>query len=389
LVATISQAPLSILKHGQQGLMIRMLSLTENTIVQSDPKQQITQIWESLLGVSPIAPNQNYFDLGGDSILAVQMFAQIEKVFRVKLPVATLFDAPTIEDLVQILSRETPRFNWSSLVAIQPKGTRPPFFCMHGAGGNVLIYRELSKHLGEDQPFYGLQSQGLDGTTAPLATIEEMASVYVKEIRQFRPRGPYYLGGYCSGGTIAYEVAQQLRSRGEEVRLLAMFDTLNWHKVPRLNLWRKTWMAVERIIFHALNFARLNQQGKSEFLSEKMQSLRNRIPVWKGMLLAKMRRANQDTGSKSLVLGNLWAANDRACMAYVPKPYHGVVTDFQPYKQYGVLSRPDLKWEKLALGGQDVVQLPVYPAGMLVEPFVESLASALKNKIDSAIASQR
>ena len=103
---------------------------------------------KKLLGVESIGLDQNYFDLGGDSVLAVHLFAQIEKVFDVKLPLATLFEAPTIQELAGILRSEASTSGWSPLVAIQPSGSRPPFFCIHGAGGNVLIYRELSQNLG-------------------------------------------------------------------------------------------------------------------------------------------------------------------------------------------------------------------------------------------------
>src|SRR5271165_5886106 len=126
-----------------------------------------------------VGADQNYFDLGGDSSLAVQLFARIEKTFHVKLPLATLFEAPTIEELARILQQEARAVEpsgWRPLVAIQPSGTRPALFCMHGAGGNVLIYRDLSRYLGAEQPFYGLQAQGLDGSCAPLTTIEEMAA---------------------------------------------------------------------------------------------------------------------------------------------------------------------------------------------------------------------
>src|ERR1035441_10075058 len=111
------------------------------------------------------------------------MFAQIEKEFNVRLPLATLYEAPAIEDLARILNRDAAPSRWSSLVAIQPSGSRPPFFCFHGEGGNVLIYRKLSQYLGSDQPFYGLQSQGLDGNSPLLKTIEQMAALDRKSTR--------------------------------------------------------------------------------------------------------------------------------------------------------------------------------------------------------------
>src|SRR5437879_3416681 len=146
-------------------------------VAGDDTTAQLTRIWQELLGVEPIAIDQNYFDLGGDSILAVQLFAHIQKVFQIKLPVATLFEAPTIEELARILRRETaPASGWSPLVAIQPAGSRLPFFCVHGAGVNVLFYRDLSRHLGSDQPFYVLQAQALVWSSQLLSKIEDMAA---------------------------------------------------------------------------------------------------------------------------------------------------------------------------------------------------------------------
>jgi thioesterase domain-containing protein/acyl carrier protein len=345
---------------------------------------QLTRIWQEILGLDSITPDQNYFDLGGDSSLAVQMFAQIEKIFKVKLPLATLYEAPTIEELTKILRGETATSGWSPLVAIQLAGSRPPFFCMHGAGGTVLMYRDLSRHLSDDQPFYGLQSQGLDGSCAPLTTVEEMASLYINEIRRVQPHGPYFLGGYCMGGTVAFEVAQQLQAEGEPVALLAMFDTMNWHKIP-LTIWSKSSHATQRLFFHAASFFSVDSAEKSKFLKEKFDTLKSRIPVWRGMLLSRFRTGTSNGVSDSLVLGQIWQANDRASWNYIPKSYPGMVTDIRPAKQYRVFSKPDLKWDRLARGGQDVIVLPVNPAMMLVEPFVEHLAAAMRRSIDAAI----
>ena len=184
--------------------------------------KKLTQVWQEILHIDSIAPDQNYLDLGGDSSLAVLLFAKIEEILGIYLPLATLFEAPTIEELSRVLRRDAPSTTgWSPLVAIQPSGSRPPFFCIHPHGGNVLIYRDLALRLGLDQPFYGLQCPGLDGTCPPLTKIEDMAALYVKEIRKKQPRGPYFIGGYCMGGTVAYEVAQQIQAQGEQVALLS------------------------------------------------------------------------------------------------------------------------------------------------------------------------
>ncbi len=354
---------------------------------QDNITKELTSIWQDLLGVPSIAPDQNYFDLGGDSPLAVQLFARIEKAFHVKLPLATLFEAPTIEGLAELLRQQAPSSGWSPIVSIQPKGSRPPFFCMHGAGGNVLIYRELSSRLGPDQPFYGLQSQGMDGTCAPLSRIEEMAALYAKEIRRIQPHGPYFLGGYCLGGTIAFEVGRQLHARGERIALLALFDTMNWSKIPLPSFWAKLYHSFERVLFHAANILRLDSAGKARFLSEKVKILRARLPVWRGMIFSKFQKKSPTEVSDARILSQIWQGNDRAAMDYVPQTFAGTVTDFRPLKQYRWFTRPGVKWEQLAKEGQKVVVLPVYPAGMLVEPFVKHLADALGKCISEAIES--
>jgi thioesterase domain-containing protein len=252
---------------------------------------------------------------------------------------------------------------------------------MHGAGGTVLMYRDLSRHLGDDQPFYGLQSQGLDGSCPPLTSIAEMAAVYVKEIRRVQPHGPYFIAGYCMGGTVAFEVAQQLHELGEPIALLALFDTMNWHKIP-LTFWNLSSHASQRLFFHAGSFFSLDSRGKAEFLREKWAILRSRIPVWRGTLLSRFGKHPSNTASDSLILGQIWQANDRASWAYLPKFFPGVVTDIRPAKQYRIFSKPDLKWDHLSQG-QDVIVLPVYPGSMLVEPFVVHLASALRRSIDA------
>jgi hypothetical protein len=129
----------------------------------------------------------------------------------------------------------------------------------------------------------------------------------------------------------------------------------------------------------------LDREEQREFLSEKYQILRNRIPVWRGMLFSKLAGDSNGAKSKTVVLGEIWAANDRAAVEYIPKPYPGVVTDFRPLRQYRIYNHPGVKWEELAKGGQQIVHLPVYPAGMMVEPFVKLLAEALRKSIDSKL----
>ena len=194
---------------------------------------KLRAVWEELLGVQGIGIHDNFFELGGHSLLALKLFNRIDKAFGVTLPIASLIQAPNVAGLSSLLRRGQP--SWSSLVPIQISGSRPPLFCVHAVGGNVLNYRLLSKYLGEEVPFYGLQARGLGGDEAPHGSVAEMAASYIAEMRLVQARGPYQLGGASSGGVVAYEMAQQLHAMGEPVSTLIFFDTyLVGAPIPRL-----------------------------------------------------------------------------------------------------------------------------------------------------------
>ncbi|CAM3286845.1 Amino acid adenylation domain-containing protein [Corallococcus soli] len=198
--------------------------LLEHTVIapRDALERELVALWEELLGRSPIGVTQPFFDLGGHSLLALKLMARIRERLHRDLPLAALFQAPTVEALALLLRRAPTTF--SPLVPIQPGGSQPPFFCVHPVGGNVLAYAELAKQLGPDQPFHGLQSQGLEGERPPLDTVEAMAALYVDALRAVQPQGPYRLGGWSMGGVVAYEMARQLQARGETVALLALVD---------------------------------------------------------------------------------------------------------------------------------------------------------------------
>jgi len=140
------------------------------------------RIWETVLGVRPIGVRDNYFELGGHSVLAVKLMNRIEEAFGRTLPIATLLQAPTIEQLAAILRREEWSPPWSCLVPIQTGGSKPPFFCIHGINGAVVRFHDLSRYLGSDQPFYGMQAQGLDAGHPCHTRTEDMASHYIKAV---------------------------------------------------------------------------------------------------------------------------------------------------------------------------------------------------------------
>lgn len=183
---------------------------------------QLVQIWETLFDHRPIGIRDNFFALGGHSLLSVRLMGRIEQAFGKRLQLATLFAGATIEHLAEALLKQEAEANGSPLVAVQPGGSRPPFFYLHGdfQGGGMYCLN-LARHLGNEQPFYAIQPHGLESQSIP-GTIEAMAADHLKTLRAFQPAGPYYLGGHCNGGLLAFEMARQLEAKGEKVNLLVL-----------------------------------------------------------------------------------------------------------------------------------------------------------------------
>ena len=351
--------------------------------VGDETTQRLIAMWRELLGLDSVGPDDNYFDLGGDSALAVHLFARIEKEFGVKLPLATLFEAQTVSELTEVLRSKAQPAGWSPLVAVHPSGSRANFFCVHGAGGNVLIYRDLAKLLGPDQPFYGLQSRGLDGKEELQKSVLEMARGYVDAIQRMQPHGPYFLGGYCVGGTIAYEMAQQLTAKGETVGMLAMFDTADWSHVNMHAKWARAGYQMQRLWFHLQNFMLLGAADKAKFFREKWKVLEHRKTIWKGTIAEMFKREGKKESEPAL-LARVWANNDRCSADYKPQPLNVPIVHFRPKEQYVVFRKSNASWTRLAQKGEKIVELQVYPAGMLLEPFVHELAKSLRRSLDDA-----
>lgn len=345
-------------------------------------EKSLARLWSEILKLEKVGIHQSFFELGGQSLMAVALFAKMEKEFGRRLPLATLLSAPTIEQLAMELEGKptVESAGWKSLVPIQTKGQRPPLFLVHGAGGNVLLYRALAERLAPDQPIYGLQSRGLDGASAPLQSIEEMAEEYLKEIRSVQPAGPYHLGGYCLGGTVAYEMAQLLRRAGEPVELVALLDTYNFSRALKVSF---ASFLREKIKFHLGNFVRLRPREMVRYLGEKIRiardgELANLLTSRPGSAPASGEGVAR---AESGIEASVQAINDAAADSYLPKPYGGRIALFKPQVNYKFYPDPKMGWGDLVQGGLDIVELPVNPHAMLVEPYVAVLAEQLKKRV--------
>jgi amino acid adenylation domain-containing protein len=267
---------------------------------------------------------------------------------------------------------------WSPLVAIQPKGSKPPFFIIHALGGEVLCYRPLALYLGEDQPVYGLQPQGLDGIQPPLTQIEDMAALYLQEIQTIQPNGPFFLGGYSFGGIVAYDIAQQLYKQGEKVDLLAILDTC----VPGSS---KRASFLERILIHIKNGF---QQGPS-YLREKLVGWSD----WGKYNLIEKHLHTLGVVKLSPEIDkylNIAAINENSLHQYTFQPYPGHITllrtdDKNRDDAEGMQYDPLFGWDNLVIGGIDIHYLPGTHLTLLEEPTVQVLAAKLKLCLEKAL----
>jgi len=186
--------------------------------------RQLAVIWEEALGVTPIGIRDDFFELGGDSLLAAQLFERIAQVCGQRLSLSVLFAGATIEQVANVLQQERQEMERAALVVVQTGGSRHPFFFLHGQWrGGAFYSRELARRMGPEQPFYLLEPYKFDGQAVP-ATFEQMASAHLETLRRVQPEGPYLLGGWCNGGLMAYEMARQLHAIGQRVELLVMMD---------------------------------------------------------------------------------------------------------------------------------------------------------------------
>jgi thioesterase domain-containing protein/acyl carrier protein len=345
-------------------------------------EEELAEIWKEVLSLDSVGIDDNFFDLGGHSLIAARLFAQIEKKFGKKLPLATLFRAPTIEQLAACLRQEEWGPSWSSLVPIQPSGSKPPFFCVHAHGGNVLNFSDLARRLGTGQPFYGLQAQGLDGEQPRHVRIEDMAAHYLSEIKTIQPDGPYFLGGYCFGGTVAFEMAQQLKAQGEQVALIAVIDSYA-PGYPKLLPWfdRKV---KQRFFYHWENLKHIGTKEKFGYALEKGKIVKTRLGRRLKNLLAKLCLSMEIALPPTL---RQVQEPKRVHYSYGRQTYPGRITVFSPIQGPAwVDHHPDMGWEGLPAEGLDIHEISGCYAHIISEPFVGELADRLTACIDNAQA---
>ncbi len=366
---------------------------SDSSPVRDEIESKLVAIWKEILEIRSVGVQDNFFDLGGHSLKAIRMFAEVEETFGKSIPIATLFQAGTVEKLAAILRESEWSAPESSIVPIQPAGTKPPFFCIHAMGGNVLFYRDLAKHLGKDQPFYGVQARRLGGRQVGHATVEEMAEFYIKEIKTVQPEGPYFLGGSSFGGLAAFEMARQLRMAGEEVGLLALLDTgtPDYPKVlPTTTAFRsKLYEMIRRIQHHRDSLKAFDTAEKKAYIVEKLKKVRLKYRRKVNDLHKKaMRRFYQKTKGAEAIPQNYIQIEDqigKAGVNYAPPVYEGKMTLFRATNQpLGIVEDATLGWARYIDGEIEIHEVPGHHGSIVAEPYVKTLAVKLTNCLELA-----
>ncbi len=353
---------------------------------RTQTEKAMATIWEQVLGIEKVGVHDNFFDLGGHSLLAVNLFAQITQAFGSTLSLNTLFETPTVEDLARFIDDHRESTPKNRVIPIRAQGTKPPVYWIPGGVGSVLAFRKISDLLGASQPVYGLESRVPElGET--IESVELRAKHLLVQVRSFQPKGPYYFIGFCAGGLVAYEMAQQLRIMGERTAFLAL---------------------VECVPYNYSGFRiRLASYYVQHYWWKLRQSLSTRgvlATIKKTYAWATWRRDSESSDRVAPPNPALIADSSPEAMAnirrielalrqsdreYAPEAYPGsacLIIGQGDYWCQGVTADTDLRlaWSRLIGGGTKIDIVPGDHLDMLFEPLVRSFGEKLGNRLREA-----
>lgn len=346
---------------------------------ESELEHKLIRIWEKVLGVSNIGRNDNFFDLGGNSLLGIRLLSGIERALNIRVPVAVIFQGQTVAAMAATLEdKDTLDLNLRA-VAVQPYGKLPPLFFIPGVNGNVIGYEELAAGLGNERPLYGLRSVGLEGEADPLNELPAIAQQFVADVRKVQPEGPYNFMGFCIGGIVAFEMAQQLKNEGEKVEFLGLIDTWPQDMIPAPKAVSQTGQQLayltEALKRNIRELAAVPTRKKLQYIKQKLGAatdMATKLDVYRG-----------DDGERlqDLVI----TSNQVAASTYIASKYDGPLN---LYITLGDLLEPDpsdprLYWKSFGNETSSVMWIPGIDSGSLLKnPYLPGLLKALKTTLE-------
>jgi len=344
----------------------------------------VAQIWSSVLGLNDISVNADFFEVGGQSLLAVKVMIAIEKATGKRLPLATLFEYSTIAKLAKKIQLDQEE-QWNALVPIKTSGTKPPVYLIHGGGLNVLFYKPIIKYLDQEQPIYGFQALGLSKSHEPLHTLEDISTAYISDLLKNNPKGPFYLAGYSFGGLIAFEMAKQLVAMGKKVNFVGIVDTYiggrTDHSTGAARLAKKIFRQFSKIPHLAKTLTMFPADAfayQSTIISHK---LRNIVPFVKppAPLPTEAYVSNLTPYEKEI-----YDVYDAAHGKYAIQPADIKVSLLRVTKRLYHLDDPVyLGWKPFAKKGIDIYLVPGDHGSILHPPNDQDFARVLQKALDN------
>lgn len=354
-------------------------------------EKKLAAIWSSILKIEKIGILDNFFEIGGHSMIAVTLIIKIEKEFGIRLPLATLFEQSNIQKLSKVIENGIGPEKWRSLVPLRPLGSKKPLFLVHGMGLNVLLYTTIISYLDPEQPVYGLQAKGLNGIDKPLESIEEIAAYYISEIMTIDAEEPYQIAGYSLGGMIAFEIGHQLREMGKKVSFIGLLDTVAEgaeNNSPILKrIGSKGKYLVNYLSWNISYFFKNPDESMFLVIKRRLRGLGKKI---RGLdVKVSMDEGISKGEQKELpkYMHKVHLANTRAGRRYVLKPYMGRVHLFKATRQTFYIPDPvNYGWDKYALGGVVIHQIPGEHSSTFAPPNDKHFSSILQKSLDESMA---
>ncbi len=368
-------------RAGDNGLAMKPLTPNEFTAPRDMVERQLVEIWQSTLGIPKISTRASFFSLGVGSLAALRLINHMNRVYALDLGLASLISASTIESVADLVRTRFSPNTSSSLVPIQPHGTRPPLFIVHGIGGNIVNFYTLSMRMGREQPVFGVQAQALESKKSALLHLKDMAAHYLEEIRQVQPQGPYYLLGYSFGGTMVLEMAHQLKAAGQQVAMLGMLDSKSQDYLAELSKTITMQSKINRRVGqYKGNTSRLSTRDRIAYTKEKIVTRAIRYSVF---MAAALKFKSVPSFMKSATDINYVAAKN-----YKLSPYDGTLTLFRATEQDDPNAPRELGWDAIFKRGVEVRTLPGDHERIFLEPGIDVLAEGLRDALKLAHAAQ-